>query len=95
MESEAVLADESRDAADRAASQVLRSARSSQVDGSDLDVEAIGLGDGLDGNGAGVALEGTELSATRLLGGIDCNQKNSLTSLAKRVPKAILTVYLS
>lgn len=69
MEGEAVLADEGRNAADRAASQVLRSASNRQVDGRDLDIEAIGLGDGLDGDGAGVALEGAELSATRILEG--------------------------
>lgn len=94
MEGEAVLANEGRNAADRATSQVLRSASKRQVDGRDLDVEAIGLGDGLDGDGAGVALEETELSATRDFGRKEFIRVVGLTSLAKRVPKAILTVYL-
>lgn len=63
MESEAILTNKGRNLANGAGIEVLSSARLVGVDIGDVEVEAVGLGNSPDGDGAGVALEVELLAA--------------------------------
>lgn len=86
-QSEAILAEESRVFAQRVSLEVL-SGRLAGLDERDVQVEAVGLGDSLDGRGTRLVLQDEKSQQS------DTNKGyvyERLTAVVKRVPKAILT----
>jgi hypothetical protein len=66
-ESEAILANEGRDLAEGVGLEVLNGSGLGKVDFGDVEVEAVCLSDGLDGDAAGVVLDTQAVSNSVLL----------------------------